>query len=394
MFDALTTAIEELDVPADGAALVEVLGLHDRLACKVNDALGAFDAEHGWALDHDASLAGWLRNHAGLTGQAAHRLARRAKLLRQLPVTRAAWADGRLSPGQVDAVVAHLTERTVGVFAEHEAEVIPTLVPLPTVDVVIAMRLWKERAEATLDERDRPEDVRELHLSQTLGGTWVGRTTLDSEGGSVVRTALRLAETRDAEGDERTPARRRADALVDIARHYLDHQTEKRGGRHRPHVNVVITLDELEQRRTGGRFDDGGTAPASTVEALLCDCNLHRVITDGAGTILDYGRSTRTTPVNLFNALLVRDGHCRAPECDVPGDRCDSHHVVPWEDGGPTDLDNLVLKCKRHHHLHHQPGWRDTLLPDGTYVVTDPRGRTRTTRPPGFLTAPELAVAA
>jgi hypothetical protein len=207
--------------------------------------------------------------------------------------------------------------------------------------------------------------------------------SLDPEGGNDVRTALRLAETRDGDGDERTPAERRADALVDIARHFLDSQQTAAGGRHRPHVNVVITLDELEARHAGGRFDDGNTVAPSTVEALLCDCNIHRVVTDGAGTILDYGRATRTTPVNQFNALLVRDVRCRVLGCDVPGARCDAHHVIPWEDGGPTDLDNLVLKCPRHHHLHHRPGWHDKLLPDGTYVVTDPSGRTRTTRPPG-----------
>ena len=386
MFDTLTTAIDELDVPAEGTALAEALALGDRLACKITRALGTFDAEHGWALDHEASLSSWLRNEAGLAPPAAHRVARTAKLLRHLPVTSGAWDDGRLSPGQVEAIVANLTDKTVAMFAEHEADVIPTLLPLPAVDVAVAMRLWRERAEATLEDRDRPEDVRELHLSRTLDGRRVGRMTYDGEGGNLLDTALRAAETRDVEGDERTPARRRADALLDIARHYLDTQTAKRGGRHRPHVNVVITLDQLEHRHgVGRRFDDGGLVPRSTVEALLCDCNVHRVLTDGAGTILDYGRATRTVPVNLYNAVLVRDGHCRVDGCDIPGSRCDAHHVVPWEAGGPTDLDNIVLKCPRHHHLHHQPGWHDKLLPDGTYVVTDPSGRTRTTRPPGLL---------
>ncbi|MFN8026801.1 MAG: HNH endonuclease signature motif containing protein [Acidimicrobiia bacterium] len=27
------------------------------------------------------------------------------------------------------------------------------------------------------------------------------------------------------------------------------------------------------------------------------------------------------------------------------------HHLVPWEEGGPTDLHNLVLLCRRQHHV-------------------------------------------
>jgi len=29
------------------------------------------------------------------------------------------------------------------------------------------------------------------------------------------------------------------------------------------------------------------------------------------------------------------------------------HHLVPWEHGGTTDLDNMLLLCRRHHTAHH-----------------------------------------
>jgi hypothetical protein len=385
MFPRLAAAVDELEVPPEPAALAEALLLRDRLTAKVIASLGAFDAEQGWALDHAGSLTAWLRARTGMTGRAAAQLGRVAKLLRHLPVTTAALHDGRLSGGQVEAIAANLTERTVGLFAAHEADLVPLLAPLPTVDVVAAMRVWRQRAEATLHDDEPAAERRELYLSPTLDGRHEGRLSLDAEAGNLLRTALRLAARPDDDDEERSPARRRADALVDIVAHYLDTQRTQRGGRHRPHLNVVVTLEELE-RRTGGRVaDTGDLLPASTVEALLCDCSAHRVVIDGTGTILDYGRATRTVPVNLFNAVLVRDQHCRAPECDVPGERCDAHHVHRWEDLGPTAIDNLVLKCRRHHHLHHRAGWHDELLPDGTYVVTDPSGRVRSTRPPGLL---------
>ncbi|HEY3669796.1 MAG TPA: HNH endonuclease signature motif containing protein [Acidimicrobiia bacterium] len=46
------------------------------------------------------------------------------------------------------------------------------------------------------------------------------------------------------------------------------------------------------------------------------------------------------------------------------------HHIVHWSDGGPTDLDNLVLLCRRHHVDHHEGGWQIARAPDGSIVAT------------------------
>ena len=35
----------------------------------------------------------------------------------------------------------------------------------------------------------------------------------------------------------------------------------------------------------------------------------------------------------------------------------DAHHVRQWVDRGPTDLDNLVLLCRRHHVAIHDEGF-------------------------------------
>jgi hypothetical protein len=40
--------------------------------------------------------------------------------------------------------------------------------------------------------------------------------------------------------------------------------------------------------------------------------------------------------------------------------------VVPWELGGPTDLNNLTLICSYHHKLVHEGGWFVRLTPHGT----------------------------
>src|SRR5262249_58837769 len=101
--------------------------------------------------------------------------------------------------------------------------------------------------------------------------------------------------------------------------------------------------------------------------------------------VLDYGRSTRSIPNSLFQALVIRDERCRWPGCDRPATWCDGHHVQRFTDGGPTTITNLVLLCRRHHRRLHQPGMHAKLLPDATFEVTDPNGLVRTSHPPSRL---------
>ena len=125
----------------------------------------------------------------------------------------------------------------------------------------------------------------------------------------------------------------------------------------------------------------------SLIDTLLCDANLHRLLRDGRSAILDYGRSVRTAPPDLFNALVLRDGGCREPGCDRDPRYCDAHHVIVWDDeDGPTSLANMVLRCNRHHHQWHRrrrAGWTETLHPDGTLVITAPDGRRYISTPRG-----------
>jgi hypothetical protein len=234
------------------------------------------------------------------------------------------------------------------------------------------------------DEPDISEPPRRtLHLSETLDGRGDLSAGLDPEARVLTETALRLAETPDVEGEPaRSPAQRRADAFVDIMRHFLDHQTDKPGGRHRHHMNVIIRYEDLINGR-GGEFADGTRVDGATIQRLACDAGYHRVVAQGRSSILDYGTTRRNVPVNLFNALVVRDRHCRFPGCDRPPNWCEAHHIDHWENHGPTKIGNLVLACSRHHHLLHMPGWHIRLLPDATVEVTTPAGATLVDRPPG-----------
>jgi hypothetical protein len=75
------------------------------------------------------------------------------------------------------------------------------------------------------------------------------------------------------------------------------------------------------------------------------------VVLGGASEILDLGRTRRLASPALRQAVGLRDGHCAFPGCEVALHRCELHHIKPWQDAGPTSLDNLVALCVRHHHL-------------------------------------------
>ncbi|MGI9119793.1 MAG: DUF222 domain-containing protein, partial [Acidimicrobiales bacterium] len=341
-----------------------------------------------WDLDAATSMTAWLRDHARMTRGDAARTVASAKRLRSLPLTTTAAGEGALSAGQVKVILANVTDRSADLFATHEEAVVPQLVRASVTETESAMRWWAVRADSTLDDpKDRPEPKSKLHLSQTLANHWRLDGELDPLSGEVLDTALRLAEAplddAESEGTERsTPSQRRAVALDLICRWFLEHRDHPPASRHRPHVNAIVDAEDLEAGR-GGHFPDGTTIDGPSLASLVCDSVIHRLVMAGGSTILDYGTGTRTISPALFNAVAIRDHHCRFPGCDRRASWCEVHHVVHVQDGGATCPSNVTLLCSRHHHRLHQPGWRATLAPDGELVVTDPGGRKRSTRPPG-----------
>ncbi|HZA77454.1 MAG TPA: DUF222 domain-containing protein, partial [Acidimicrobiales bacterium] len=274
----LADAIDGLDLPVDNDVLAQAFGLADRLHAKLVAAVGEHDGAEVWRNDGATSMTAWLRHRASHTSRDATLATKTARRLRQLPVTSAAYGEGRLSGGQVQAIVANLTDRTTGLFAQHETELVPGFGDLSVTETATRMQAWARYADAVLDDPpDTPQPQRSLHVSRILDGRRELRGSFDPEAGSLIETAIRLATTKDLDGEpERSPARRRADALADVCRWFLDHQQHRRGGRHRPHLNVVTTLDDLE-RRGQGRLIDGTIIDGTTVQRLFCDAGVHRV---------------------------------------------------------------------------------------------------------------------
>ena len=104
---------------------------------------------------------------------------------------------------------------------------------------------------------------------------------------------------------------------------------------------------------------------AAEARRLACTANLVPVVRGGTSEVLDVGRARRLFTAAQRRALGVRDGHCRAEGCDIPAAWCEAHHLIPWSEGGRTDLDNAILLCSHHHHRAHDDRYLHDRLPDG-----------------------------
>jgi hypothetical protein len=140
----------------------------------------------------------------------------------------------------------------------------------------------------------------------------------------------------------------------------------------------VLHADEATLAEDGapGRseLEDGTRVSAETSRRIACDASVVRVKACEGGRIAEVGGKTRVVPPRLRRALGLRDRGCRFPGC---GSRfTDAHHIRHWADGGPTQMDNLVLMCKAHHRLLHEGGFRahmDENVPERP-IFTSPRG--------------------
>ncbi len=104
------------------------------------------------------------------------------------------------------------------------------------------------------------------------------------------------------------------------------------------------------------RLPHMGPLSIATARQIACDCHLTPIVMDD-GVPLNLGRTSRTVSKKQRRALIARDHGCAFPGCGAPPAHCEGHHVKHWADGGPTDLDNLVLLCRYHHQLLHHSHW-------------------------------------
>jgi hypothetical protein len=368
----------DLDSLTDGELhdlAVGLYGLGDRLTAATAPLLDRWQHSGVWALDGSKSAAARFARETLSSQKNAHATLRRAISLATMPVTAAAAVSGRISLDQVDLLVRANTTKRRDLFAEHEQVLVDEIAPLRHREATRVTRYWAQRADAALGIDDttaaEQHDANTMHLSPTLDDMVDIRGLLDPVSGAVVTTEIdRLAEQlrhsdlRD--GIERTPAQRRAAALVEMATRSASAPAD--GRRPRPLLTALVgegTLANLCE------LANGTVITPAHLEPFLTDALLETVLFDGRSTVVSVSRR-RTFTGALRRAIEVRDRHCQHPAgCDVPADRCDVDHIVPAARGGPTSQANGRLQCATHNRNAAKHDHDAQPRPDRTVTVLD-----------------------
>jgi hypothetical protein len=174
---------------------------------------------------------------------------------------------------------ARLTTDADTEFAAFEEALVDVALEGRPEDVAVAGRRWRDALDdqrdrdgsnPKKDKKDADHERRRANFSRTLNGIGILDGTFDTEGAEVIETALRRCYERNHQVDDpRTPGRQRADAIVDIFRHYLDHQDR---GVNRPHLMVVIDGATLAGEAVGRcETISGYQLHAESARRLACE---------------------------------------------------------------------------------------------------------------------------
>ena len=376
--------------------------------------IGEVARDGGWAGPGLRSVGHWGSIELGVAAHTVNDMAATAERLRSLPLLAAEFASGRLGFDKVRPVAAVATEATEADFVE--------LAQQGTVEQL--RRITNAFRRENPDSDDGPERSKAQRQAR---GLWCD-SVLDRDGlvrivaklapddAALVMTAVRAhaealwrdehgkdepTDTDDAicegsqdlarrlhptvpgvEGDDVDPqpfepsAARRADALVALAGTGLEAGPTPTSGGEPAEVVVHVAAEFLAGHTETGRchLDLGPAVSRDTARRLSCDCTITVMVAEALGRPLGVGRSTRTPPRWLRRALTHRDGGCAFPGCGHTR-FVHAHHIRHWANGGPTNLDNLVLLCPKHHRAVHEGGYRVLLLPSGRAEFRRPNGQ-------------------
>jgi hypothetical protein len=121
---------------------------------------------------------------------------------------------------------------------------------------------------------------------------------------------------------------------------------------------TTLTGDSPQPAQLSGAQRSPLWLSSVTAGRLACEASVRRLVFDATGIPLDLGRQVRTFTGPQRQALAARDRGCRFPGCSRPMVHTDAHHLVPWAQGGASDLANGLLLCRFHHRKVHEGGWR------------------------------------
>ena len=367
---ALSAVLDELiavgpDTLADGESMIELRRLQARLEALVATATARFDTSRTWEADGAQTAAAWLAWQCHLPKTVARRQVGLGRKLRHLPACEQAWLDGQITGFHVGVIGAVRRPATEAALARDEKLLVDNATHLRFDAFNRVVDYWAQRADpdgAEDDDHDRRHQ-REVHLSESFGGMWLGKLTLDPISGTIVAGELgRLekllfdADWADAKarlGREptifdlaRTPAQRRADALVEMATRSAAMPPDAR--RPAPLFSVFVGYETLHgpicELAAGTVLAPGALLP------WLDQAYIERAVFS-PGDRVEVSERARLFTGATRRAVQLRDRFCDDKTCDIPADDCQVDHITPYSQGGPTTQANGRVGCAYHNRL-------------------------------------------
>ncbi len=373
--DALLPAeVGLLDTAGAAAALStvkSVRGFLDAYEARVTNHIRTLHAE-----GESAPAADLHTRNGGISSREAKAKERRAEALDQAPSLADKLAEGEVTSAHADALAnatSRLDDETRRDLFDRESDLATDATRMTPDEFGKSVRDLIRRLERDQGiERDRRQR-NETRLTKTIDreGMYTINARLHPELGHAVFNMLdaETAKLVKAGGDRSVDrAAIAAEALGNLVtgghQAVRAHQAELR-----VHVDATSLVDGPHADSVC-EFDDGTPVPLPSVRRMMCNGTIVPIVIDTNGVVLDAGRDQRFANRHQRRALRAMHATCAFHGCDVAFNRCEIHHLHPWELGGSSDLDQLLPLCSRHHHVIHEPGWELHLAPDRTLTIT------------------------
>ncbi len=217
---------------------------------------------------------------------------------------------------------------------------------------------------------DRKRERRSLSFFKSPDdGMFILNGRFDPVAGNRFEAALAAEERRlrnaDKSAEQTAFDQRLADALESLV--CADVSDAKPQG-----TTLVLTAewDMVNCKIADVRLPDGDPLPMGEALRLACNADILPCVFNAKNQELWMGRKHRLATEAQRAALIVRDKHCIG--CGRSAVWCEAHHIIEWQKGGRTDIDNLVLVCTSCHHNIHDDGWEVHRRSDGAYELRPP----------------------
>ncbi|WNG89617.1 DUF222 domain-containing protein [Mycobacterium sp. ITM-2016-00317] len=357
------------------AELSELAGQRNAIDGRIAEIAAEIDEARLWGFTGVKSMEGLIAWKLGTSTRNAETIVAVARRLEEFPQCAQDLREGRLSLDQVGAIAEGAgagSDAHYAVLASHS-----TVAQLRTA----IKQEPKPEPEPLPDAEAEPEPVvvPQPSISKRVEGEFVcWQIRLPAPEAAIFDAALQSHQDgliaqwqRDhpdsQDGAGRAPLPTGGNAFMALVEAGWDVEAARRP--HGQHTTVVVHVDVKDKIAA---LHLGPALSAEQRRFLTCDASCE-VWFERDGQPLGVGRTTRTISRRLRRALEYRDRSCVVPGCGA-AKGLHAHHLQHWEDGGATELDNLVLICPFHHRLHHRGGITLTG-PADQLVVTDQSGR-------------------